>query len=269
MLSSRLQSMINPVHCILITLALIITLPLQSISADISEQELIELLDDRNASVEHLNTLLQKIRDNQISASAARLQLSKLFSEVRTMYYQSGGTDSPKSAWHFPVAGCSVRSIQGGRKHGYISGGYDFYTGNRHGGHPSLDIFINDRNQDCRDDRSGKPVPVLSITSGIVVGLENSWKTGSRLRGGKYLWIYDPGNDLLLYYAHNGELFVRTGGLVQPGDRIASIGRTGYNAAKRRSPTHLHFTALKISNGGMKPVDLYNELKSSIYRPID
>ena len=86
------------------------------------------------------------------------------------------------------------------------------------------------------------------------------------MRGGRYLWIYDPGNDLLIYYAHNQRLLVAVGTVVKAGDAIATVGRSGYNAAKQRSPTHLHLTALKIADGRMMPVDLYQELKKARVR---
>jgi hypothetical protein len=167
------------------------------------------------------------------------------------------------SAWAFPLAGYDARAVGGGPRHGYVSGSYDFYRGNRHGGHPSFDIFIRDRNQDSLDDRSGAPVKVLSLTGGIVVALEREWQPGSRLLGGRYLWIYDPGNDLLVYYAHNSELSVGLGDIVSPGDVLASVGRSGYNAAKKRSPTHLHLTVLRIQDGRVVPLDIYQNLKQA------
>jgi murein DD-endopeptidase MepM/ murein hydrolase activator NlpD len=101
------------------------------------------------------------------------------------------------------------------------------------------------------------------MTGGVVVALENEWQADSRLRGGKYLWIYDPANNLLVYYAHNEELFVALGTIVKPGDVLATVGRSGFNAAKRRSPTHLHFSVLRIGNGQPVPVQAYSELQLS------
>ena len=206
-----------------------------------------------------LNTL---IRDNRIDRVHARQELRRLLSEVRDEYYHAGGKHYRKDEWVFPLAGYDSRAVGGGRRHGYVSGGYDFFRGNRHGGHPSFDLFIRDRNQDSLDDRSGAPVNVLSLTGGIVVALENDWQTGSRLLGGRYLWVYDPANDLLVYYAHNSGLAVELGQIVRPGDLLATVGRSGYNAHKRRSPTHLHLTVLRVSEGGdVVPVEVYRELK--------
>jgi hypothetical protein len=207
------------------------------------------------------NELNTAIRDNMIDRSAARRELRSLLDEVREEYLRSGGRPFPASAWAFPLEGYDARAIGGGRRHGYSERGYNFYSGNRHGGHPSYDIFIRDRNRDSLDDRSGKPVKVLSLTGGVVVALEQEWKTGSRLRGGKYLWVYDPASDLLVYYAHNAELSVKLGGIVRPGDVLGTVGRSGYNAAKKRSPTHLHLTVVRVGDGKAGPVAVYQEMK--------
>jgi len=246
----------------IITVAALLLAPVLAFSIEVPEADLSELLDHHSVS-DRLSVLMKRIRDRQVARETARDSLQHLLAEARDIYYQAGGRDSPKSEWYFPVAGSDARAITKGRRHGYIARGYDFYKGNLHKGHPSLDIFIPDRNHDCRDDRSGKTVQVLSMTSGIVVTAEENWETGSYLRGGRYLWVYDPGNDLLVYYAHNERLLVEAGDLVRPGDSIATVGRSGYNAAKQRSPTHLHLTVLKINRGRMTPVDVYNELRKT------
>lgn len=209
----------------------------------------------------NFNELNSRIRDNRIGRAEARTELVRRLADIRDRYLSAGGNTFPKGEWVFPLEGYGIRAVGGGRRHGYVASGYDFYRGNRHGGHPSYDIFIRDLNQDSHDDRNGRPVTVRSLTGGVVVALEGEWRPGSRLRGGKYLWVYDPANDLLVYYAHNGELAVGLGDMVKPGDLLATVGRSGYNAAKRRSPTHLHLTVLKVEGGQMKPVPVYDELK--------
>lgn len=215
----------------------------------------------------YYNTLNDRIRDGRISKVAARAELVQKLSEVRKDYYLQGGRDYAATEWIFPVAGSNMRAIDSGRNHGFVPGGYDFFSGNRHGGHPAYDIFIRDGNQDSLDDRTGQPVRVLSMTGGIVVALEQEWKQTSRLRGGKYIWIYDPANQLLVYYAHNKELQVQLGQIVKPGDVLATVGRSGLNAAKRRSPTHLHFSVLKLIDGKPLPVNIYSDLQRAKKEP--
>jgi len=207
------------------------------------------------------NGLNSLVRDGKIARAEARNELSRLLPAIKACYYRHGGEDFNRSEWVFPLAGYTVRAIDGGRGHGYDPRGYDWFDGNRHKGHPALDIFIRDRDQDERDDQTGRPVPVLSLSGGIVIALETSWEPGSGLRGGKYLWIYDPATETLVYYAHNRELMVRIGTIVKPGDRIATVGRTGFNAHKKRSPTHLHLTLLRIANGSLTPEDPYPILR--------
>ncbi len=158
------------------------------------------------------------------------------------------------------MEGYDAKSLSRAGDKGYIPSGYDYFGGNRHGGHPSFDIFIRDRNQDGLDDLSGMPVKVLSLGCGMVVAMECQWTQGSTLRGGKYIWVYDPGNELLVYYAHNGNLAVGLGDIVKPGQLLGTVGRSGLNAANPRSPTHLHLTVLAIKVGRPSPLNVYQDL---------
>lgn len=203
------------------------------------------------------------IRDGRISKANARRELPAMLTTIRAEYYRRGGRDYAPSEWVFPVAGYTSDTIEKRGNHGFVPRGYDFFSGNRHGGHPAYDIFIRDRNQDSRDDRTGTTVQVISMTGGVVIAYETEWLRGSKLRGGKYIWIYDPANDLLVYYAHNEELFIEPGSIVKPGDLLATIGRSGLNAAKRRSPTHLHFSVLRITNGRPLPQAVYRQLQQA------
>ena len=51
------------------------------------------------------------------------------------------------------------------------------------------------------------------------------------------------------------------GDIVKSGDIIATVGRTGLNAYKKRSPTHLHMMQLSLAKDGLpKAVDFYKDL---------
>lgn len=257
-------------RCIILYILVLTSFPTALPAATISETDLNELTSAPEAHAPQnttsqaslsYNDLNSRIRDGRITRAAARAELMQRLAAVRKDYYLQGGKDYTAAEWVFPLAGYDMRAIDGGRGHGFVPGGYDFFSGNRHGGHPAYDIFIRDRNQDNRDDRTGKPVSVLSMTGGIVVALEREWERPSGLRGGKYIWIYDPANDLLVYYAHNEELYVQLGQIVSPGDLLATVGRSGLNAAKRRSPTHLHFSMLRLADGKPLPMNIYNDLQ--------
>jgi murein DD-endopeptidase MepM/ murein hydrolase activator NlpD len=250
----------NSIHlktflCLALTALYLFSVPAEAKTAD-APAKILELCREFNA-------LNSAVRDRTVKKSAAKEQFSTLIAAIRMEYYAAGGQDYPVSDWVFPLQGYGYKAIGGGRGNGYQVGGHDYFDGNRHTGHPSQDIFIRDRNRRSLDDLTGRPVRVLSLTGGVVVAVEPDWHAASALRGGKYLWIYNPTANALVYYAHNSRVLVETGALVKPGEVLAEVGRTGLNAHKRRSPTHLHLTYLAIVNGLPVPRNIYRELLRS------
>jgi peptidoglycan LD-endopeptidase LytH len=209
---------------------------------------------------EDFNTLNSQVRDGLISREDARNKIRELLLEIKEYYYQNGGKDISDKEWVFPLKGYTSASIGGVNGSGYQPKSYDYFDGNRHGGHPAYDIFIYDKNQDDLDDYTGQPVSILSVSNGVVIACEPGWDAGSDLRGGKYIYIYDPAYDGIFYYAHNSKIFVKAGDIVKAGDVIAECGRTGLNAYKKRSPTHLHLMYLQVEDGYPKPKNIYEEL---------
>jgi murein DD-endopeptidase MepM/ murein hydrolase activator NlpD len=206
---------------------------------------------------DELNT---KIRDGEISKKDAIEQIKILIPKIKKYFFDNGGKEYTYKEWVFPLKGYGPSAIGGNNGSGYNASGYDYFDGNKHGGHPAHDIFINDRNQDGIDDYTGEPVDVLSMSSGVVVALEKEWSSNSDLKGGKYIWIYDTYSESLFYYAHNRKVVVNVGDIVKPGDKIAEVGRTGLNAYKKRSPTHLHFSLMPVKDGVVKPENPYEDL---------
>lgn len=206
------------------------------------------------------NKLNTQVRDGTISRSEAISKIRELIPFIRDYFYKNGGTETERSGWVFPLEGYNASAIGGVKGSGYIQKGYDYFDGNNHGGHPAHDIFIYDGNQDELDDYTSKPVNVLSMTNGVVIASEAEWEPGSNLRGGKYIYIYDPASEGIFYYAHNRNIFVKPGDIVKAGGVIAECGRTGLNAYKKRSPTHLHIMYLHIEDGYPKPENIYNDL---------
>ncbi|MFD2573615.1 M23 family metallopeptidase [Spirosoma soli] len=223
------------------------------------------------AYCQKFQTLYTQIREQRIPPDSARLQFSSIMYGLQQRFrsnesYQQDSIqrDSLRRTGRyfvFPLRGYTASSIGGTHGEGYRSVGFDLFDYNVRGSHPAQDIFISDRNQDNIDDRTGGPVDILAMTSGVVVGIETAWKPGSEYRGGNWIWVYDPMLHGLFYYAHNSQVDVTPGQWVQAGQKLAEMGRTGYNAYKARSPTHLHLMYLQIKPDGLpQPINTYEWL---------
>jgi len=190
----------------------------------------------------------------------------RILQSIRQSHVSKNDTSG---SWVFPLEGRTCSAI-GGKGKGYRgASAYDFFEGNMHRGHPAHDIFILDRNYDSKDDRNGKPVHVLSATSGVVLSVTPEWTKDSTdvndavLRGGANIWVYDPEEQSLHYYAHLSRVHVRAGKVVRAGEKIGVVGRTGKNAVPKRSSTHLHYMYLSLGKGVPVPVDPYTYLCSA------
>jgi hypothetical protein len=204
-----------------------------------------------------INQLNTAVLNNTIKKPQAAKQFKTLIGQLNKLK----GVPKVLEPWVFPLKGYNYHAIGGTNGNGYSYKGYNYLDGNKHSAHPAQDIFINDKNQDCLDDKTHKPVDVLAVNYGYVIASSNTWDTTSTLRGGKYIWIYDDDHGLT-YYAHNNSIFVKPGDRVTQGQKIAEVGRTGYNAYKKRSPTHLHFSNFSLNSGIPKPVNPYHQLKN-------
>jgi hypothetical protein len=213
-------------------------------------------------------TLYTKIREQTITPDSARQEFSAImlglqnrFRSSETIPSDSAQRDSLRrlgTYFSFPIRGYTTSAIGGSHGEGYRGNGFDLFDYAVRGSHPAQDIFVVDRNQDNIDDKTGQPVDILAMSSGLVLAIETDWHPGSEYRGGNWIWIYDPILNGLFYYAHNNQVNVRPGQWVQAGQKIAEMGRSGYNAYKARSPTHLHLMYLQIQPDGLpQPLNTY------------
>jgi murein DD-endopeptidase MepM/ murein hydrolase activator NlpD len=99
------------------------------------------------------------------------------------------------------------------------------------------------------------------MTCGVVVSKRTGWQQGNSYRGGNCIWVFDPVNKALVYYAHMKEIKAEVGDIVDPGTCLGMVGRTGKNALKKRSKTHLHIMYLQYPDNGIPfPKRFYNDL---------
>ncbi len=202
------------------------------------------------------DVLDKAVRDHKIDRKEARRKIIELDRQLIDAYTGKTGN----STIFFPVKGYGVKSAGGRHGSDYKPAGYDFYDGNRHGGHPAHDLFIRDSRRTGLENGTGKPAEIVASTGGVVVAVNPSWEYPSSIRGGIYIWIFNPESNRFYYYAHLAKILVSPGDIVKAGETIALLGRTGKNAWPKRSPTHLHFMCLTFSDGGMNPFNTYREL---------
>ncbi len=164
------------------------------------------------------------------------MRVRELLPRIREDFYARGGKDTPSGGERFPVEGYGRESIGGSNGSGYLPKGYDWFAGYKSVGHPGHDIFIHDRDQDSVDDRTGKPVNIVSIVNGIVVAYSPEWAADSPLRGGRYVYVYSPARQGIFYYAHAASVLVRPGDLVTAGQPIATVGRSGLSTVLSGGP---------------------------------
>ena len=202
------------------------------------------------------NHFEKAVRDGTLPKEEAKKQFPALYAGMKNLC--SGFPSKQPASWVFPVQDHGNRDMGAGGFQPHIRygdspiRGYDFYDGNRHGGHPAYDIFV----------RHGKPAVALAPVDLFILSIESNWEPGSEIRGGRYVWALDPGRDFLFYFAHLDEILVKPGSVCKAGEIVGTVGRTGKNAYPRRSPTHLHLMVLKVQEGNLIPVDYLPYLQS-------
>lgn len=208
------------------------------------------------------DNLEKKVRDNKIKRPVAQKVLKATMDSLNKVY-SSVIKDDTKESWVFPAENGTHRWIGGTHGEGFRPSSprpaYDWYHGNKHGGHPGHDIFIfPDKNKDCLDDVTGKAFIAQAMQTGVVVSIEDNKENP---RGGKYVWMYNPHSKLFAYYAHLTDVFVKQGDIVKEGQNLGTIGKTGFRYSKRHKPCHIHLMVLKNDGDKMKPYDFYHNLK--------
>jgi len=212
---------------------------------------------------EKYRELLVNVRNYYVTPPEAEEEFKAIMKELRRKFPNTL-TPGEYIPLVFPLAGSNVSAVGGRRGNGYYVHQFDLFDQSVSGSHPAHDIFIYDRDHDCIDDRRGEYVDVVSVGNGIVLAVEHDWQEGSVFKGGNYVWVYDLERGGLWYYAHNRISVVQAGQRVRPGDKLGEVGRTGFNAARSRSDTHLHLMYLELDDDLYPhPVNYYEWLKDA------
>ncbi len=208
------------------------------------------------------NQLDSKITNQTIDIDQA-VDLMKEYDPLIKIYFrQQKGLNIKRTDWVFPLQNfTSVYFRDNGKD--YREDEYDYFQGSNSSGHPAHDIMILDNNKDLLDDSTLKPVDVVSMSSGVVVSTDTTWEPGSKLRGGRYVKIFDVTNDGLFYYSHLSSVSVKPGDVIKPGDKVGEVGRTGRKAILRGGKTHVHVSFLKFDDAYPVPEDILVDLQTT------
>lgn len=200
------------------------------------------------------------ITNSFIEKEDALLLMKEYEPEVRFYFRRQKGVMTSRTDWVFPLKNQSSFYYRD-NGNDYRLSKYDYFQGSNTKGHPAHDIMIADSNKDLLDDVTFKPVDVVSMSSGVVVATDTTWSPGSLLRGGRYVKIFDITNNCIFYYSHLSEVIVSPGDVINEGDKIGEVGRTGRKAILKDGKTHLHIAVLKVKDGYPVPVDIISDLK--------
>ncbi len=209
--------------------------------------------------------LNSQIRERTIDPDSAKVKFKEIIKELRqiNLNYKDSLCVADSIRFIFPIKNYTANSI-GGKGMGYFPRHYNMFDHGLQVSHPAQDIFVRDLNSDNIDDNTGQPADVLAMRPGVVIGVETNWRPESDYRGGNFVWIYDPCMDGLFYYAHNSQVQVQVGQKINLGQKIGEVGRTGMNAAKLRSQTHLHLMYLQLMPDGLpQPRNPYKWLQEA------
>ncbi len=206
--------------------------------------------------------LLVEIREKRISPENAEEVFKSIMHDLKNKY-QPAAYDSLNMQLVFPLKRKNYKSV-GGKGRGFYGRHFDLFDHNVALSHPAHDIFIYDLNKDSKDDTEQDYVDVLAVNNGVVIATETNWTEDNGYKGGNYIWLYDLESGGVWYYAHQRKVFVMENQLVEKGDKIGEVGRTGFSAKTNRSDTHLHLMYLKIDEEfNPEPINHYPWLKKA------
>lgn len=194
------------------------------------------------------NEALHALEDGHLDGRAARERFKAIWQAIKV-----DDLPPPKEGrwqWMFPLPGYDAEAFG----ESYQPDGYRFLDGPKAKGYPYLRIYLRDRDRDGKDDRTQEPAPVISATQGVVVAGEKFWKEGAPCGWGDYVMVLDQQLKLFFLYGNLGKLRVSPGQLVDKGEVLGWLGRTGRDVTAKRLGTHLRFEVHSFDDGLFYPV---------------
>jgi murein DD-endopeptidase MepM/ murein hydrolase activator NlpD len=194
------------------------------------------------------NETLHALFDGRLDGRAARERFRALWVALKV-----DDVPPPRAGrwqWMFPLPGHNSSDFG----ESYQPDGFRFLDGPKARGFPFLRIYLRDRNRDALDDRTQRAAPVVSATEGVVVAADKFWKEEAPCPWGNYVMVLDQQTHHFFIYGHLARLRVGPGQLVDKGEVLGWLGRTGRDVAAKRLGTHLRFQVHSWDDGLFYPV---------------
>lgn len=209
----------------------------------------------------NFNELYQAIRTKKMEPKEARVRFSQIIDSFNIMYASLRFVQAPIPV--FPLKGYTFKTSYDVTYNDYSDSAYDFFEAAATG-HPAIDLTIRDKNKDELDDKTKKPVQVVSVSEGVVLAVNKKPITKLQKQAGNYIWVYDFYNHQLWYYGFCNKIAVRAGDRVSPGTPIGVVGNLGNMRCKKNGVTRLHLMVFNIDEnnlpGVISPVTVLNKI---------
>jgi hypothetical protein len=207
--------------------------------------------------IKHWSETDNLIWDRKIERDAAVDSIAFFVPLAVKFCKENGVKFTKRNQWAFPMNGYTKTSYRTGGKD-YKDERFDYFQGGESHGHPAHDIFIYDNDSNVVEDSTGLKVEASAMVSGVIIAVKNDWKQGDFGRGGNYVKLFDPQSEAIFYYSHLDSVSVNVGDLVNAGDKVGYVGRTGRKALHGK--THIHIAYYKIDDGEPEAIDIIKDL---------
>ncbi|MES2201101.1 MAG: M23 family metallopeptidase [candidate division FCPU426 bacterium] len=162
--------------------------------------------------------------------------------------------------WVFPLPGYGPDDFSG---QSYDPDDFKFYDGPKALGHPAVNIYARDPRRKALDERNDKPIVVVSATSGVVVSARKFWGEGESNPLGIYVCVLSQHEKRFFYYAQLSRLKVGLGQVIDKGQVLGWLGRSGHDLVRKNLGTHLRFEVHSWDDGLFYPVYPGRALKAA------
>jgi hypothetical protein len=209
----------------------------------------------------NFDELYRAIRTRKIAPKEAKRHFAVIIESCHRQYGGIRFVQAPIPV--FPLKGYSYKTSYDVTQNDFSDSAANFFEPMATT-HPAIDLTIADKNNDGLDDKTKKPVEVLSISEGVVLAVHKTAGSKAVKQGVNYIWIYDFYNRQLWYYGFCNKVNLLPGDRVSPGTPMGVVGLSGNLRCKKNKSTRLHLMVFNLDEDNMPKVVSPNTVLNKI-----